>query len=214
VHGRVQVRDSAARPAAGLLVGFHGYAETAEIQMERLAGIPGAEAWTLLSVQALHRFYRGRSEDVVASWMTRQDRDTAIADNVRYVDAAIRAVRTAAPAEQAGADGRVVFTGFSQGVPMAFRAALLGRYACAGIIAVGGEIPPELAADRSLRFPPVLLARGTRDDWYTQPRFDADVEILGSRTAHVQPIVFDGGHEWSLAGSEAAGAFLSELQPL
>ena len=83
-HGRVIVRQSTAASKAGLLVGFHGYAETAEIQIERLAALPGADAWTLLSVQALHCFYRGRSEEVVSSWMTRQDRDAAIADNVRY----------------------------------------------------------------------------------------------------------------------------------
>ena len=69
-HGRVLVREAGGQAPAGLLVGFHGYAETAEIQMARLEAIPGADAWTLLSVQALHRFYRGRSEEVVASWMT------------------------------------------------------------------------------------------------------------------------------------------------
>jgi predicted esterase len=177
--------------------------------MERLAAIPGADAWTLLSVQALHRFYRGRSEEVVASWMTRQDRDAAIADNIRYVDASISAVRSAGPA---GNDERIVYAGFSQGVPMAFRAAARGRFSCAGIIAVAGEIPPELAADRSLRFPPVLLVRGTRDDWYTQARLDADVEALQSRTAHLQPLVFDGAHEWGPDASKAAGAFLAALQ--
>ena len=143
-HGRVIVRQSTAPSRAGLLVGFHGYAETAEIQIDRLAAVPGADAWTLLSVQALHRFYRGRSEDVVASWMTRQDRDAAIADNVRYVDAAIAAVRTS------GSTDPVVYAGFSQGVAMAFRSAVLGRWPCAGVIAVGGEMPPELLEiDRS-----------------------------------------------------------------
>jgi predicted esterase len=208
-HGRALVRRATVPRVAGLLVGFHGYAETAEIQMERLAEIPGADAWALLSVQALHRFYRGRSEEVVASWMTRQDRDAAIADNVRYIDAAIRAVRSAGPVVK---PERVVYAGFSQGVPMAFRSALRGRNSCAGVIAIGGEIPPELAADKSLRFPPVLLVRGARDEWYTQARFDADVESLQSRTAHVSPIVFDGAHEWGLDASSAAGSFLSALQ--
>jgi predicted esterase len=207
-HGRVLLHEPAAT-SVGLLVGFHGYAETAEIQMERLAAIPGADAWTLLSVQGLHRFYRGRSEDVVASWMTRQDRDAAIADNIRYVDAAIAAVRAA---RSAADDERIVYAGFSQGVPMAFRSAARGRWPSAGIIAVGGEIPPELAADISLRLPPVLLVRGTRDEWYTQARFDADVESLQYRTAHVRPIVFDGAHEWGSDASSAAGAFLSSIQ--
>ena len=42
----------------GLLVGFHGYMENAEMQMQRLEAIPGGLEWTLVSIQALHRFYR------------------------------------------------------------------------------------------------------------------------------------------------------------
>ena len=57
--------------------------------MDRLEAIPGSSAWTLVSIQALHRFYRGRTDDVVASWMTREDRDEAIADNLAYISAAL-----------------------------------------------------------------------------------------------------------------------------
>jgi predicted esterase len=205
-HGRVIVREPTAPTRAGLLVGFHGYAETAEIQIARLAAVPGADAWTLLSVQALHRFYRGRSEEVVSSWMTRQDRDTAIADNVRYVDAAIAAVRTS------GSNDPIVYAGFSQGVAMAFRSAVLGRWPGAGVVAVGGDVPPELLADGSLRFPDVLMVRGTADEWYTQARFESDVEGLKARSCRIEPVVFDGGHEWSNAASESAGTFLSSVQ--
>ena len=205
-HGRVIVRQSTAASKAGLLIGFHGYAETAEIQIERLAALPGADAWTLLSVQGLHCFYRGRSEQVVSSWMTRQDRDAAIADNVRYVDAAIAAVRAT------GSNDPIVYAGFSQGVAMAFRSAVLGRWPCAGVVAVGGDVPPELLEDRSLGFPTVLMLRGTRDEWYTQARFESDVESLTARARRIESVVFDGGHEWSTAASESAGTFLSSVQ--
>lgn len=203
-HGRVIVKHPA--NSAGLLVGFHGYAETADVQMARLAAIPGTDSWTLLSVQGLHRFYRGRSEEVVSSWMTRQDRDTAIADNIRYADAAIDVVR------RGTSNAPIVYAGFSQGVAMAFRAAVLGRWPSSGVVSVGGDVPPELLADRSLRFPAVLLARGTKDEWYTQPRFEADIAQLEPRTVSLAPLAFDGGHEWTAAVSETAGAFLSTLQ--
>src|SRR6266545_2585549 len=119
-HGRMLVRPARAAAARGLLVGFHGYMESAAIQLERLEGIPGASAWTLASIQGLHRFYRGRSEEVVASWMTREDRDLAIADNLAYVAAALDEVPR-------GRFTRIVYAGFSQGVAMAFRAGVLGR---------------------------------------------------------------------------------------
>ncbi len=159
-HGRIRVRAARAAARRGVLVGFHGYMENLSMQMDRLLAIPGAAAWTLVSVQGLHRVYRGRTEEVVASWMTREDREEAIADNVAYIDTALDTVPH---------DGstRIVYTGFSQGVAMAFRAALLGRRHAAGVIAIGGDVPPELLSDPALRFPPLVLARGKRDDWFT-----------------------------------------------
>ncbi|HEY6843033.1 MAG TPA: hypothetical protein VI391_02620 [Thermoanaerobaculia bacterium] len=78
VHGRFVVR---AGPPGRMLIGFHGYAETAEIHLDELLMIPGTDAWTVVSVQALHPFYTSREQRIVASWMTRLDRELAIDDN-------------------------------------------------------------------------------------------------------------------------------------
>jgi predicted esterase len=203
-HGRILVREARAAAARGLLVGCHGYMENARVQMERLVAIPGAEAWTLVSVQALHRFYRGRTEEVVASWMTHEDREAAMADNVAYLDAALDGVPH---------DGstRIVFAGFSQGVAMAFRAAVRGLRRPAGVIAIGGDVPPELLADRAAAFPRILLARATRDEWLTEAKFTADVAALTARGVELRPLVYEGTHEWNEAVSAAAGEFLAAL---
>jgi predicted esterase len=206
-HGRVLVREARAAAARGVLVGFHGYMEQAVIQMERLQAIPGAARWTLVSIQALHRFYRGRSEEVVASWMTSQDRDAAIADNIEYVDAALDSV----PHD---ASTKIVFAGFSQGVAMAFRSAVRGRRPAAGVMAIGGDVPPELLRDREAAFPFVLLARGVRDEWLTAEKFRADLNALAERRTpgtRVRALEFDGGHEWNDAVAEAAGDFLESV---
>jgi len=205
-HGRVLVEPAAARPV-GMLVGFHGYAETADVQMARLGAVPGADVWTRVSIQALHRFYRGRSEEVVASWMTRQDRDQAIADNLQYVNAAIDAAQATA-----ASPALLVFAGFSQGVAMAFRAAVLGRRRSHGVIAVGGGVPPELAGDDAARFTPTLLVRGERDDWYTEALMAADVAALERRGVRVRAAHFDGIHEWGAAATGEAGRFLAAVQ--
>jgi predicted esterase len=191
-HGRVLVDgdgDGVARPLQ-LLVGCHGYAQNADEMMEMLRGIPSGEQWTRVSIQALHRFYRGRAEVTVASWMTRQDRDVMIGDNVAYVDAAIAAVAGARAIE------RLAFVGFSQGVAMAFRAAVLGARKGDAVLALGGDVPPELLADPGVTFPHVLLARGTRDEWYTGAKLDADETALRMRGARVDTLTFDGAHEW------------------
>jgi predicted esterase len=206
VHGRVLVRPASG--AVGILVGFHGYAENAAIQLDRLTAIPGTDEWVLASIQGLNRFYRGRSQDTVASWMTREDRYHAISANVAYVDRAITRVRK----ECGGTDenGAPLFlAGFSQGVAMAFRAAVHGLNKADGVIAVGGDVPPELLRIPDARFPPVLLIRGARDDWYTQPKLDADVAALQERGVAVSALVVDAGHEWSPEVSAAAARFLT-----
>jgi predicted esterase len=200
-HGRVLVRPARAAAAEGVLVGFHGYMENAAIQMARLEAIPRTTAWTLVAVQALHRFYRGRSREIVASWMTREDREEAIADNLAYVAAALDLV----PHDDAT---RIIHAGFSQGVAMAFRAALCGRGRAAGVVAVGGEVPPELLSDPSAVFPPVLLLRASRDDWYTSAQCDSDATALTRRGVAVRTAVYEGAHEWNAAVRDEIAEFI------
>jgi hypothetical protein len=240
-HGRVLVREAAA-PVA-VVLGFHGYMENAQIQMARLEALAGSESWTLVAVQALNRFYKGRTEEVVASWMTRQDREAAIADNIEYVNRVVAAVssgheglthtaRIEGLSHKARIEGLshtsrieglshtspvgepdravpIICIGFSQGVAMAFRAGVRGAHAGAGIVAVGGDVPPELFADPASVFPPVLLARGARDEWYTSAKLDADVAQLKSRGVEVETLTYDGAHEWTQEVSDAAREFIS-----
>ena len=202
-HGRVLVRR--APSPRGVIAGFHGYLENADIQMARLASIPGTEGWTLVSVQALSRVYRGRSQQIVASWMTKQDRELAIADNIEYAASAVRVARD-------GTDAPVVYAGFSQGGQMACRAAVRGDEAPLGIICVGADVPPELLADPAARFPPVLLVRGTGDEWYTAAEHDADLTALRSRGVNVTSAVHRGGHDWTDEVSAAAARFIERLR--
>jgi len=202
-HGRYLIVPPAGSGPAPLLVGFHGYAEGAEERLERMRKVPGAAQWIVVAVQGLHRFYQRRTNEVVASWMTRQDRELAIADNVAYVDAVVDAVVKERPNPP-----RIVFAGFSQGVAMTFRAAARSTRQLAGVIAVGGDVPPELDAAALARIPAVLVCRGTKDEWYTTEKFDTDIGRLRAAGSAVTPLAFDGGHEWSDAVVNAASSFL------
>jgi predicted esterase len=194
VHGRYLYED---RGAERLLVGFHGYAEDAQIQFDALHTIPGVERWSVVAVQALHPFYT-RTGNVVASWMTSLDRELAMADNLAYV----KKVLAALPGART-----LVFAGFSQGASMAARAA--ADNPCAGLIMLGGDVPPDVKHP-GVHLPPVLLGRGTRDDWYTEEKLAADAAFLETVT-RVRKCVFEGGHEWSDEYRRAAGEFLGEL---
>ncbi len=206
-HGRYLIDVPAASGPAPLLVGFHGYAEPAEAQLERMRAMPGSNDWLIVSVQALHPFYRGRSQDVVAGWMTQQDRDLAIADNIAYVNTVVEAI-----AHEQSVSRTLVFAGFSQGVAMAFRAAAASPRPVAGVIVCGGDVPPELDPAALARVPAALVGRGLDDGWYTSEKADADARRLRDAGVRLTTVEFDGGHEWPAPFIAAGGAFLSECR--
>jgi predicted esterase len=202
-HGRYRVAPPASA-AAGILVGFHGYGESGQDNLDELRRIPGLEGWALVAVDALHAFYDRKGERVLRSWMTRDLREEAIDDNVRYVRAILEAVR-----RRFGWRLPVALLGFSQGASTAWRAALLGGHEVDAVIALAGDVPPELARLPPAPFPRrALLARGDADDWYTEAKLAADEALLLARGIAVERFVFTGGHQWSDEVRAAVAALL------
>lgn len=204
VHGRYLLEVTPEPQGCPLLVGFHGYGENAERHLEELRRIPGASRWTLCAVQALHPFYN-RTGGVIASWMTRQLRERAILDNLRYVASVVAEVKRELPVSE-----RLAYLGFSQGAAMAYRAAAGSGHACRGVVVLGGDVPPELESRDLGHFPPVLLGRGSSEEWYDAAKMEHDVELLRRKRVDVRPFVFQGGHEWTNEFRAEAGRFLDE----
>lgn len=202
-HGRYLVRTPRDNGPWPVLVGFHGYRETAAIHMAALTSIPGTEGWLIVAVQGLHRFYT-KGGDVVASWMTKEDRELAIADNIAYVGQVVDAVR----AEFTTSDA-LVFAGFSQGTAMAFRAAAHIR--AGRVIVLGADVPPDVAAGTPMPLPPVLYGRGRGDQLYAAELHARDVTTLERLGVTVESVSFDGGHEWAPEFLVAAGRTLGRV---
>jgi predicted esterase len=205
-HGRFLALAPVNPAPAPVLIGFHGYAELAEVQLDRMRAIPGAERWLLVSVQGLNRFYQRRSNEVVAGWMTSQHREVAIADNIAYVNSVVDAVR-----REWTTKAGIVFAGFSQGVAMAFRAAASSSHNPAGVIAVGGDVPPEIDSTSLARIGRVLVCHGKVDQWYTSEIFARDVERLRSAGVDVRGVEYDSGHDWSEEVQQASSSFLASI---
>jgi predicted esterase len=206
-HGRYLLDGAGA--GKPMLVGFHGYGESAEMELNRLRSVPGSDRWIVLVIQGLHRFYRRRSDEVVASWMTRQDRELAIQDNCSYVAKVVDTVT-----KQCDATGPLVLSGFSQGVAMAFRAAATVGRRVSGVIALGGDVPPEIEPAVLSRIPAVLIGNGNKDEWYTPDKVASDERRLRSAGVNLQVCSFDGGHEWTPAFAQAASRFLDSVATL
>lgn len=204
-HGRYLVNRPHHDGPLPVLVGFHGYGEGAEHMMGELLRIRASRSWLLISVQALNRFYT-KAGDVVGNWMTREDRELAIADNIAYVKAVLSEVRA-----NHHTRSTLVYVGFSQGVAMAYRAAAFAGPA-SGAIVLAGDVPPDVAP-LIASLPPVLIGRGISDHWYTEPKAVADLAIYDQAGVTPAVHVFDGGHVWDQSFITAASDFLEHLAP-
>lgn len=202
ISGRYLVEVPSGSGSFPLLVGFHGYGQMADEHLPILQRIPGADNWICCAIQALHPFYP-RPNVVGACWMTSQDRELRIEENIRYVDQVVTRIRSQNPVSQI-----LVYLGFSQGTAMACRAAIGGEHLPSGVMLLGGDIPPEL--DDLDRMGRVLIARGRRDPIYRRDRWDSDLSRLENSSLTTTRCEFDGGHEVSEAWFQAAGAFLAE----
>lgn len=203
VHGTYLVAPPAAGPPRAAVVGFHGYGETAADHLAALSRLPGAGRWLLAAVQGLHPFYR-KDGSVVASWMTSFDRDNALADNTRYAASVLAALAHDHPTVS-----RWALTGFSQGVAMAYRAAAGAPHPIHALVALAGDVPPDVAATGMNDFPPVLIGRGTGDGWYDDPKLQSDLTTFAEHGVTAESLVFEGGHEWDAAFLARAGDFLA-----
>ena len=199
--GRILIEDRSSDPPIGLLVGCHGYGQDADAMLDEMRQLPGLERWRLVSVQALHRFYTRNSERVIASWMTRQNRDEAIADNIEYLRRAV---------EAAGGDSvpRIAYLGFSQGASMVARAAARADRPADALVILGGDIPGDVRKDPTVTLPPVLIGCGLQDTWYAK-LVEEDIAFLKARGIPHELVRFEGGHEFTDEFRRAAGRFLA-----
>ena len=200
VHGSYLIQDSRNIEPAPLIIGFHGYGETAEDQMNLLLKIPGIELWTICSIQALHPFYITRAK-IGFSWMTSNQRELRIKENVKYVNSIIAETKNSH-----SVNDTIIFHGFSQGTAMACRAALLGQFNPSGVILLGGDIPPEMEQiDKMKR---ILLGRGKKDKFYSSIRWKNDIALVKKSKIESFICEFNGGHGGHKNYYEAAGKFL------
>ncbi len=201
-HGRYLI--DAPTGAVATIVGFHGYQENAAIHLDVLRRIANGRPVTLISIQALNRFYT-RANSVVAGWMTTEDRELAIADNVAYVAAVLAEV-----AGESRLTRPLIYAGFSQGVAMAYRSAAFVQWPCDGVIALAGDVPPDVAPVAA-GLPSILVGRGRADKWYTDEKAAADLAVLRGAGVTVAEHVFEGGHEWDESFITRAGAFVDQV---
>ena len=114
---------------------FHGYGQLAEFFIRKFKGLDPEKNF-IIAPQGLSKYYlEGVYGRVGASWMTKEDRLTEIANQYSYIDAVLNQFNLA--------NKELVFFGFSQGT------ATMGRYAAHAkipftkMVIWAGTFPPD-----------------------------------------------------------------------
>lgn len=178
---------------------LHGYGELAAPFLNGARALDDGKR-LLIAPEALSRFYEGdvaarlhREAKVGASWMTREDRETEIADYIAYLDT----VHDAMLAKVGGAAPKVTVLGFSQGGATAARWVANGRVKASRLIVWGSQMPPELDLanpDSQLRRAETVLVIGDTDVFATPKIVAKETEKLRTAGFPFRFVSFHGGH--------------------
>ncbi len=169
---------------------FHGYGQLAEFFIKKFEQLDLEENF-IIAPQGLSKYYlEGVYGRVGASWMTKEDRLTEIANQYVYIDAVLNQFKLE--------DKQLIFFGFSQGT------ATMGRYAAHAkipfnkMIIWAGTFPPDTDPKdwRFLTGNEEILYFTSKEDIYFKeemiPQQNEVVEKALARTPTLQ--WYKGGH--------------------
>lgn len=167
----------------------HGYAQLASEFIDEFACIAG-ERRLIVAPEGLHRFYhKGGADKVVASWMTKEDREDDIRDYISWLDMAAADVLL-----HCNPNVKITVLGFSQGAATATRWISLGMTQVHQLILWCGFFPPDIGEDFSVDDMALTVVTATNDRFIPQEEAERQLAIIKAKHATCKHIVFEGQH--------------------
>ena len=178
----------------------HGYSQLALRFIEQFSALDDGTR-LIVAPEALSRFYLDpiserrahRNPRVGATWMTREDREAEIADQLTYLDLVAAEVRQ----QLSGASPRLVVFGFSQGTATVCRWLAASELRADHLVLWAGGIPPELdlpAWSAHLRGASITLVAGDADAMVPPEAVAREAERLSSAGVAFHAHRFAGEH--------------------
>lgn len=169
---------------------LHGYGQLPRYFIQKFSPLNNQRT-AVVAPEGMHRFYlNGFSGRVGASWMTKEDRLSDIADNHHYLNMVWETYFNGPQ--------KKIAVGFSQG------AATLIRWACQApekphhLIVWSGSFPEDLnwfEDVKHLNKMNLLFMIGDEDEFISSARFDEQSALLRDKGLIFDTIRFKGGHD-------------------
>ncbi len=174
-----------------LLIAAHGYGQSCKGFIRNFAPLADRN-YLIVAPQGPNQFYWQETGKVGFTWMTRHGRENSIPDLMDYMAQLMERIE----GEYTFDRDRVFSLGFSQGTALAFRFGASGIVAPRGVIACGGDLPPDVAErlDSLTRFP-AMIVHGRDDTTMSFAKAEEGVATLRAHGYDTTTHYFDGGHD-------------------
>ena len=174
-----------------LLIVLHGFGQVAG-QFVKVFEPLATKGVLVAAPQGANQLYTNLKERRVGfSWLTKYERDRSVSDFVAYMEQLYKLLQETCEVDSQ----RVFMLGFSQGVSMAYRTWAHSSLPVRGVIACGGDLPPDII-EQLEGLPPIeiLLVHGRQDEEVSPDKAQEALKHL--RAAGLKPELFDfeGGH--------------------
>ena len=177
----------------------HGYGQLASEFIKEFE-IIADPARVIVAPEALSRYYAANEagfhaseSKVLASWMTREDRDGEIADYVAYLDAVYDEIISKVDRNNVS----ITVLGFSQGGATANRWVTRGRSQIHRLIMWGALLATDSDLNRAATFfreVKLTIVYGKRDQFLKEKMIEDYEKVLNENGIPFQFLTFEGGH--------------------
>lgn len=173
---------------------LHGYGQLAPYFIKKFKVLEDKETF-IMAPEGLNRFYlEGFSGKVGATWMTKEDRLTDIANYLEYLNTLYSQVIEG----KILGETEITLLGFSQGCATACRWIVHTEFTIHRLLLWSGIIPPDLNLSlgrEKFKEKEIRVIYGTEDPFLKKN--PEDIRIASFNDLHINPKIttFEGGHE-------------------
>lgn len=177
--------------ASTLIYVLHGYGQLAEFFIRKFQFL--GDDYFIVAPEGMHRFYlNGSSGRVGASWMTKEERETDISDNIRFLDTMHSEIMAN------GTFDRIIILGFSQGGATAARWHFKGKIKADHLLIWASVFPPDQMIEQEVKGMPSsknAFFIGEDDEYYSAEQQIEQLHFY--RSMGFESIHYKGEHDVS-----------------
>lgn len=175
--------------AEHLVYVLHGYGQLAEFFIRKFHHL--SDKYFIIAPEGPHRFYlSGSSGRVGASWMTKEERETDIQDNIHWLDQLDQEINSNYSFK------RKHLVGFSQGGATAVRWQYLGKFKADQLVIWASVFPPDLDLKEEIMTTDSTqnyFVVGSEDEFYSKEKQEELVTFYKSKG--FTTAIYEGKHD-------------------